>query len=70
MVVPWGQDTLVLAYLLDETQPLNLEALCVKYLGVEPWKEEGHAGFEDTEKFALYNARDSVFTLRLYTYLM
>jgi DNA polymerase I-like protein with 3'-5' exonuclease and polymerase domains len=68
--VAWGSDTLVFAYLLDETQPLNLEALCVKYLGVEPWKEEGHAAFEDTEKFALYNARDAVYTLRLYTYLL
>jgi DNA polymerase I-like protein with 3'-5' exonuclease and polymerase domains len=64
--IPWGEDTMVLAYLLEENQPLGLEPLCVKYLGVEPWKETGHAAYQDREQFALYNARDAAFTLRLY----
>jgi DNA polymerase I-like protein with 3'-5' exonuclease and polymerase domains len=62
----YGSDTMVLAYLLDENQPLGLEPLCVKYLGVEPWKETGHAAYQDREQFALYNARDAAYTLALY----
>lgn len=72
-------DTMVMAYLDDETQPLNLEALCVKYShtpewkahGWEPakgWKEErdAHLG---TPELALYNARDAVMTYRLFVVL-
>jgi len=62
---PLGEDTMVLAYLEDETQPKGLESLCVKHLGVKGWKDE----FEHplgSEEFALYNARDAVYTLRLY----
>lgn len=63
--VPWGDDTIVLAYLDDETQPLGLEALCVKYLGVRGWKEGIHAE-QGSDEFALYNARDADYTRRLY----
>jgi len=59
-----GDDTMVLAYLDDETQPLGLEALCVKYLGVKGWKEGINAP-DGSEEFALYNARDSRYTLQL-----
>lgn len=62
---PLGEDTMVLAYLEDETQPKGLESLCVKHLGIKGWKDE----FEHplgSDEFALYNARDVVYTLRLY----
>ena len=72
-------DTMVMAYLDDETQPLNLEALCVKYSHtpewkaygwgpVKGWKEErdAHLG---TPELALYNARDAVMTYRLFVVL-
>lgn len=65
---PLGEDTMVLAYLQDETQPKGLETLCVKNLGVKGWKDE----FEyplGSDEFALYNARDVVYTLRLYRHL-
>jgi len=68
--MPWGRDTLVLAYLMDETQPLGLEALSVKYLGVKGWKDEGHNNAKDPVKFALYNARDACYTLRLHDYFL
>lgn len=32
-------DTQLLAHLIDEEQPLKLQDLCVKYLGVAPWKD-------------------------------
>lgn len=67
---PWGQDTMVLAYLLDETQLLGLEALCIKYLGVEPWKDEGHSAAQGSADFDLYNSRDAEYTLRLYEALV
>jgi uracil-DNA glycosylase family 4 len=59
-----GRDTIVLAYLHDETQPLGLESLCVKYLGVKGWKE-GLSAPLGSDEFALYNARDAAYTLRL-----
>jgi DNA polymerase-1 len=65
---PLGEDTMVLAYLLDETAPKGLESLCVQHLGIKGWKDE----FEHplgSEGFALYNARDVVYTLRLYKVL-
>lgn len=68
--MPYGSDTMVLCYLLDENQPLGLEILCVKYLGAPPWKDEGHIAFADVDKFALYNARDAQYTLQLYTYCL
>lgn len=61
-------DTMVMAHLDDETQPLNLEALCVKYLGVKGWKEERDAALGSRE-LALYNARDAVYTRRLFVVL-
>ena len=63
-----GDDTMVLAYLDDESQPRGLEALCVKYLGVKGWKEGLHAEI-GSEQFALYNARDVVHTYRLWEVL-
>jgi len=69
VAVPWGDDTLVLAYLDDESQPLNLEACAVKYLGVKGWKEARYAA-PGSDSFALYNARDSVFTLALHRELI
>jgi DNA polymerase I-like protein with 3'-5' exonuclease and polymerase domains len=68
--VPFGADTMVLAYLLDETQPLGLEALCIKYLGVGPWKNEGHSATQGSADFDLYNSRDAEYTLRLYEALI
>lgn len=65
----WGRDTMVLAYLDDETQPLNLEALCVKYLGVRGWKEDRDAPL-GSDRLAEYNARDAAYTLALYLKLM
>lgn len=64
LALPRGRDTIVLAYLDDETQPLGLEPLCKKYLGVTGWKEGIHAEV-GSEEFALYNARDARYTLDL-----
>jgi DNA polymerase I-like protein with 3'-5' exonuclease and polymerase domains/uracil-DNA glycosylase len=62
---PLGDDTMVLAYVFDETAPKSLESLCVRHLEIKGWKDE----FEfplGSEEFALYNARDVTYTLRLY----
>ena len=67
--VPWGRDTMVMAYLDDETQPLGLEALCVKYLGVPGWKEDKQAEL-GSDEFAAYNARDAWYTLKLHDVLL
>lgn len=67
--VPWGRDTMVMAYLLDEMQPLGLEALCVKYLGVPGWKEDKQAEL-GSDEFAAYNARDAWYTLKLHDVLL
>lgn len=61
---PWGRDGMVLAYLMDENQSLGLESCAVKELGVRGWKESAHAPL-GSDAFAAYNARDSVYTLRL-----
>lgn len=58
-------DIRAIFYLLDETQPLNLESLAVKYLGVCGWKEQ-ERGFLGTNELAEYNARDAIYTLRLF----
>jgi uracil-DNA glycosylase family 4 len=65
--MPYGTDTMVLAYLEDETQPLKLESLCVKHLGVPGWKNDSWEDF-DPSSFAAaqYAARDSRYTYRLY----
>ncbi|MGB8842305.1 MAG: DNA polymerase, partial [Aliidongia sp.] len=67
--VPWGDDTQVLAYLEDENQPQSLESLCVKFLGVRGWKDE-RVATQGTDEFALYNARDAHYTLRLHEVLL
>jgi len=62
---PLGEDTMVLAYLEDETQSKGLESLSVKHLGVKGWKDQ----FEHplgTPEFAAYNARDVIHTYNLY----
>lgn len=58
-------DTAAMAYLDDETQPLGLEALCVKYLGVRGWKEDRDAPL-GTDALAEYNARDAWYTLKFF----
>jgi DNA polymerase-1 len=67
-LIPYGDDTMVLAYLDDETQPLGLEPLAVKYLGARGWKE-GISAPLGSEEFALYNARDAHYTLRVWRVL-
>ena len=69
VAAPFGEDTMWLAWLLDESQPLGLEALSVKYLGARGWKEERDAT-EGSPEHARYNARDALWTLRLYEYLL
>jgi uracil-DNA glycosylase family 4 len=61
-------DTAALAYLMDETQPLGLESLCVKYLGARGWKEARDGAKLGTEELKVYNARDAVLTRRLFDY--
>ena len=60
---------MVLAYILDETAPRGLESLCVRHLGVKGWKDEFEAPL-GSEEFALYNARDVIYTLKLYRKLL
>lgn len=62
-------DTRAMAYLDDETQPLGLESLCVKHFGVRGWKEDKGANL-GTAELAEYNARDAVYTLRLFRYYL
>ena len=64
-IPPEGYDTMYLAHLVDENQPLNLEALCVKYLGVRGWKEDRDAKLGSKE-LEIYCARDVKNTLRLF----
>jgi uracil-DNA glycosylase family 4 len=61
-------DTMGLGYLADETQPLGLEPLCVRYLGVRGWKDAKDAKL-GSDAFATYNARDALYTFRLYEHL-
>ena len=68
--MPRGRDTMVLAYLDDETQALSLESLCTRHLGVPGWKDEGHAAEPGSYEFKTYNARDAAYTLRLYRHLV
>lgn len=62
-------DTMLLAYLLDETQRLNLESIAVGYGGVDGgWK--GHlyyrrpAASDEWNELLTYNANDTYATLR------
>jgi len=57
-------DTMAMAYLCDETQPLGLEPLCVRYLGVRGWKDAKDAEL-GSDAFAAYNARDAIYTHQL-----
>lgn len=58
-------DTMVLAYFIDETQPLGLESLAVKYLKVPGWKEAFSSKL-GSDEFAFYNARDTHYTKALF----
>lgn len=62
-------DTAAMAYLDDETQPLGLESLCVKYLGVKGWKEARDGAKLGTQELRDYNMRDAENTLVLFHYL-
>jgi uracil-DNA glycosylase family 4 len=65
--MPYGEDTMVMAFLEDETQPQRLESLCVKYLGVRGWKNDSWEKFDPTsEEAAKYAARDSRYTYLLF----
>ena len=64
--MPWGEDTMALAFLEDETQSKGLESLCVKHLKVPGWKEGGLQNAINSDEIALYAARDAGYTLRLY----
>jgi uracil-DNA glycosylase family 4 len=63
------RDTAALAYLDDENQPLGLESLCVKYLGVRGWKESRDGAVLGSDELAEYNARDVRNTLLLHDVL-
>lgn len=62
-------DTAAMAYLDDETQPLALESLCVKYLGVRGWKEARDGARLGTPEMCEYNARDAINTHALFCHL-
>lgn len=67
--MPMGEDTMALAYYDDETQPLKLESLAVKYLGVKGWKDE--FGYPlGSDGFAEYNAKDTRYLHDLYSELV
>lgn len=65
-------DTMLMAHLLDEEAPKNLQDLCVRHLRVRPWKDEvtwswadGPQTAEEWELAGLYSARDSRYTRML-----
>ena len=70
-------DTQLLAHLVDEAQPLRLQDLAVRHLGVRPWKDAHDVHFwergpqdEQEWKDALdYNARDTRYTRLLFQLL-
>ena len=70
-------DTQLLAHLIDEEQPLKLQDLAIKYLGVPPWKDDFDVHFwrrgpenEDEWKAAFeYLARDCRYTRLLFPIL-
>jgi len=67
-------DTQLLAHLIDENQSLKLQDLCVRYLGVQPWKEDFDVEFwkrgpqteEEWQNAITYNARDTRYTYILF----
>jgi uracil-DNA glycosylase family 4 len=67
-------DTQLLAHLIDEQQPLKLQDLAVKYLGIAPWKDgfdvafwrRGPKSVEEWVSAILYNARDTRYTRLLF----
>jgi DNA polymerase-1 len=62
-------DTLILAYLADETQPLGLESLVVKHKISSGWKSREYATL-GSDEFSLYCARDASYTRKLWAALM
>ncbi len=65
MKFPMGQDTMCLAWLVNETQPKSLDALAAKYCGAVSWKA-GIKSAEGSQEMADYGARDVYYTLALY----
>ena len=60
------RDTMLLAHLTDETEPVNLGALAARYLQAPMWKD--FDDFTDTAPIAdltAYNGRDCIYTHRL-----
>lgn len=61
-------DTMLMAHLLDENRPLRLKNLARTYLGADEY--EAGIGFSGSAthltKLAIYNGKDSDYTLRLY----
>jgi len=60
------RDTMLLAHLTDETEPVNLGALAARYLQAPMWKD--FDDFSDTAPIAelvAYNGRDCIYTHRL-----
>lgn len=67
----WAADTMILAHLLDETQPLNLEAVSSRYGGVPAgWKGVLYSQRprlrEDWERLLQYNSMDTYATLKAF----
>lgn len=60
-------DTMNAAHLIDENAPKDLKTLAHDYFGVERWKDVDlkHSEQEPWDRLALYNARDTAYTLRL-----
>jgi uracil-DNA glycosylase family 4 len=68
-------DTQLVAHRVDETQPLKLQDLAIRWLGVAPWKEDmftgefwrrGPQGEEEWYQALLYNARDTRYVRLLF----
>lgn len=63
-------DTMIAAHLLEENRLKGLKPLAQVMLGADAWKDvdlsDGQALTENLKKLALYNGKDSDYTLRLY----
>lgn len=63
-------DTMIAAHMLDENRFKGLKPLSQMILGADPWKNvdlsNGGAMEEGLKRLALYNAKDTDYTLRLY----
>lgn len=60
-------DTMFAAFLLDENRSMSLENLSLQELRVKPWKSDVQYKRDfPLKKYALYNAKDVDYTMRLY----